>query len=140
MKLYDLLNAMIAKINMKVDNDKLTETIDKLLPSAIAAYFIEHPIANGSSAVIGEVELLASNWVKSDLSENLYYQENVNIAGVTENSQVDITPSVEQLVIFYEKDLTFVTENDGGNVTVYAIGQKPENDYVIQVTITEVSV
>ena len=49
-----------------------------------------------------------------------------------------MTPSVEQLVIFYEKDLTFVTENEGGVVTVYAIGQKPTNDYTIQVTITEV--
>ena len=40
--------------------------------------------------------------------------------------------------VFYEKDITFVTENDGGVVTVYAIGQKPQNDYTIQVTITEV--
>jgi hypothetical protein len=52
---------------------------------------------------------------------------------------VDITPSVEELVVFYEKDLTLVTENDNGVVTVYAIGQKPTNDYRLQVTITEVS-
>lgn len=85
---------------------------------------------------IGVVELLADKWAGS---ENLYSQI-VTIDGVTENSQVDLTPSVEQLVIFYEKDLTFVTENEGGVVTVYAIGQKPEHDYTIQVTITEVSV
>jgi hypothetical protein len=77
--------------------------------------------------------------VASGSSGNLYSQE-VPIAGVTENSQVDLTPSVEQLLVFYEKDLTFVTENEGGRVTVYAIGQKPENDYTIQVTITEVNV
>lgn len=88
-----------------------------------------------SSPTIGEVELLAANW---EGEANLYSQV-VSIEGVTENSQVDLTPSVEQLVVFYEKDLTFVTENDGGIVTVYAIGQKPENDYTIQVTITEVS-
>ena len=41
---------------------------------------------------------------------------------------------------FYEKDITFVTENEGGVVTVYVIGQKPTNDYTIQVTITEVDV
>ena len=88
------------------------------------------------TATIGEVTLLASAWKGG----NSLYSQVVSIAGVTENSQVDLTPSVEQLAIFYEKDLTFVTENDGGVVTVYAIGQKPMNDYTIQVTITEVSV
>lgn len=84
---------------------------------------------------IGFVDLLASAWERRN--DNLYSQI-VNIDGVTENSQVDLTPDVEQLVIFYEKDLTFVSENDGGVVTIFAIGQKPMNDYTIQVTITEV--
>lgn len=88
------------------------------------------------SARIGIVTLVASAWVGED---NLYSQV-VDIEGVTENSQVDLTPNVQQLAIFYNKDLTFVTENDGGIVTVYAIGQKPTNDYTIQVTITEVDV
>lgn len=85
-------------------------------------------------AVIGEVTLLASRWTSSG---NLHSQV-VTLSGVTPNSQVDLTPSVEQLVVFYEKDLAFVTENEDGVVTVYAIGQKPTNDYTIQVTITEV--
>lgn len=88
-----------------------------------------------SSARIGEVTLTASGWV----GETSPYSQIVNIDGVTANSQVDITPSVEQLEIFYDKDLTFVTENDNGVITVYVIGQKPTNDYTIQVTITEVS-
>lgn len=87
-------------------------------------------------AKIGEVTLLASAWKGSN---NLYRQV-VEIEGVTENSQVDLTPNVQQLAIFYEKDLSFVTENDGGIVTVYVIGQKPDNDYTMQVTITEVVV
>ena len=86
------------------------------------------------SAKIGEVTLLASAW----LGDASPYSQVVSIDGVTENSQVDLTPSVEQLAIFYEKDLGFVTENDNGVVTVYVIGQKPQNDYTIQVTITEV--
>lgn len=89
-----------------------------------------------SSARIAEVELLAANWV----GETSPYSQVVNIEGVTEYSQVDLTPSIEQLIVFYEKDLGFVTENEDGVVTVYAIGQKPENDYTIQVTITEVNV
>lgn len=85
-------------------------------------------------ARIGWVTLLAEAW---EGEGNLYHQA-VAIEGVTENSQVDLTPDVQQLAIFYEKDLTFVTENENGTVTVYAIGQKPLNDYTIQVTITEV--
>ena len=88
------------------------------------------------TARIAYVDLLSANWV----GESSPYSQVVEIEGVTENSQVDLTPSIEQLVVFYEKDLGFVTENDGGEVTVYAIGQKPENDYNIQVTITEVVV
>ena len=87
-----------------------------------------------STAKIGEVTLLANAWI----GEASPFAQVVDIVGVTENSQVDLTPSVEQLVVFYEKDLTLVTENENGIVTVYAIGQKPTNDYTIQVTITEV--
>lgn len=89
-----------------------------------------------SSSKIAYVDLLASNWI----GDSSPYSQVVSIDGVTENSQVDLTPSIEQLVIFYEKDLGFVTENEDGVVTVYAIGQKPENDYTIQVTMTEVQV
>ena len=89
-----------------------------------------------TSIRIAHVYLPAANWI-GDLSP--YYQV-VEIDGVTENSQVDLTPNIEQLVVFHEKDLGFVTENEDGRVTVYAIGQKPENDYTIQVTITEVDV
>lgn len=85
---------------------------------------------------VAEVTLLAANWA-GDASP--YYQV-VEIDGITEYSQVDLTPSVEQLTIFHDKDLAFVTENDDGVVTVYAIGDKPLNDYTMQVTIKEVSV
>lgn len=89
--------------------------------------------ASGTPVKIGEVTLLSNAWE----GENNLYSQIVSINGVTENSQVDLTPSVEQLTIFYEKDITFVAENEHGVVTVYAIGQKPLNDYTIQVTITE---
>ncbi len=89
---------------------------------------------NGASSRIDEVFLLAAAWTGTD---NVWSQI-VRIDGVTNKNQVDLTPNVDQLLIFYEKDLTFVTENDNGVVTVYAIGQKPTNDYVIQVTISEV--
>lgn len=94
------------------------------------------PNSVSGKATIGTVELLAANWV----GEGNLYSQVVPVYGVTPNSQVDLTPSVQQLAIFHDKDLAFVTENEDGVVTVYAIGQKPENDYMIQVTITEVEV
>lgn len=108
---------------------------DARIAAAVETYLRENPVS-GSSVAIGTVDLLASEWA----GDNSPYSQVVQIVGVTENTQVDLTPSVEQLAIFHNKDLTFVTENDDGVVTVYAIGQKPENDYTIQVTMTEVSV
>lgn len=84
---------------------------------------------------VGEVELLAENWV----GEESPYSQEVTIDGITANSMVDLEPSVEQLAIFHNKDLAFVAENEDGVVTVYAIGDKPANDYTIQVSITEVN-
>ena len=92
--------------------------------------------SGGSSVTLGTVTLLANKWQGTTDP----YSQVVSIAGVTANSQVDLKPSVEQLAIFHDKDLAFVTENDGGIVTVYAIGDKPVNDYTIQVSITEVNV
>lgn len=93
---------------------------------------------NKSNARIAYADLPSANW-QVDEETGAYYQK-VEIEGVTENSQVDLTPSISQLVAFYDKDLGFVTENDGGEVKVYALGQMPQNDYTIQVTITEVEV
>lgn len=95
-----------------------------------------HVMQYSSHSRISEVSLPANKWEGSESP----YSQVVQIAGVTENSQVDLTPSVDQLAIFHNKDLAFVTENEDGVVTVYAIGQKPQDDYVIQVTITEVDV
>lgn len=88
------------------------------------------------TARLGSVTLLASAWTGSG---NLYSQV-VTIDGITERSQVNLTPSVSQMATFYEKDITFITENDDGVVTVYVIGQKPQNDYTIQASIVEVNV
>ena len=81
------------------------------------------------------INLLASAWVKE--SENQYAQI-ILIEGITSYSKVDLQPTAEQMAIFHEKDIAFVTENENGVVTVFCIGQKPANDYVMQATITEV--
>ena len=104
----------------------------KVLMVKNGALVLDYPIF----ARIANVVLLGSGWSGAASP----YSQVVTVPGVTARSQVDLTPSVEQLAIFHEKDLAFVAENNGGVVTVYAVGQKPENDYTIQVTITEVSV
>lgn len=108
------------------ENDKKLSELEKI---------VEGLEIGSTSARISDVTLVASEWVGSN---NLFSQV-VAIDSVTENSQVDLKPSITQLAAFYEKDLAFVTENEDGVVTVYAIGQKPQNDYTIQVTITEVA-
>lgn len=80
------------------------------------------------------ISLPASRWAGSGNS----YSQVASVPGVTEKSQVNLTPSVDQLSTFYEKDITFTTENDGGQVTVRVIGQKPANDYTIPASLVEV--
>lgn len=92
--------------------------------------------ANTATAKLAEVTLLASAWSGG----NSLYSQVVDVDGATPYSRVDLLPSVEQLAVFHSKDVAFVTENDGGVVTVYAIGEKPTNDYTMQVSITEVTV
>jgi hypothetical protein len=93
----------------------------------------------GNSAVVAPtrvvaVDLPSSAWV-GDASP---FSQVVSIDGVTPNSLVDLQPSVEQLEVFRNKDLAFTTENEDGVVTVFAIGDRPQNDYTIQATVTEV--
>ena len=100
--------------------------------------YIDSLIASGgmSTARLTTITIRASEWSGSD---SLYSQV-VTVEGVKPNSKVDLLPSVEQLAIFHNKDVSFVTENENGVITVYAIGDKPLLDYTMQAQITEVVV
>ena len=114
-------NANLAAQNANEAADKAKEYIDGL----------------AGTARLTSIVLPASAW-KSE-AENLYSQV-VSVAGATPYSKVDLLPSVEQLAIFHNKDVAFVTENENGVITVYAIGDKPLLDYTMQAQITEVTV
>lgn len=116
--------------NVQIDPSGEPIDLQKMIEDAVGAYI------GTNTARLGSITLLASAWTGSG---NLYSQV-VTAEGITEYSQVNLTPTVEQMAIFYEKDITFITENDGGVVTVYVIGQKPQNDYTIRTSIVEVSV
>jgi hypothetical protein len=93
------------------------------------AKFNVTPVVPASS-----VTLLAGSWVGGGES----YSQVVELPGITAHTKVDLQPTAEQLAEFHYKVLSFVAENDGGVVTVYAIGDKPRGDHTIQTTLTEV--
>lgn len=89
----------------------------------------------------------ANNWIAKDVYDlgkkvGVRYGQvvRVNNATITPNSMVSLQISSEQMVIFKEKDLDFVTEQEDGVVTVYCIGNIPENNYTIQAKVTEVAI
>lgn len=127
--------ANVSPIHIGVNPDADPAT-DPTLPiwQTIMNYYAN--LATKPAMKVADVTLRASAWEGSD---HLYSQV-VAIEGVTQYSQVDLKPSAEQLAVFREKDLAFCTDNDYGVVTVYAIGDKPLNDYTMQVSITEVAV
>mgnify|MGYP006923211087 CR=1 FL=1 len=95
-------------------------------------------LANKVAPSPASITIYADRW-EQDEGETMWHQEVVVAnAPITPYSKVDIQLSAEQIAIFYEKDLAFVTENDGGKVTVYSIGRVPENDYILQATVSEV--
>lgn len=120
------------------EKDEIRTYIDKLLKekiNRIEKTLDEIKKADKPLVRTVTIDLIASNWVGSDNS----YSQVVTIAGTTPYSKVDLQPSAEQLAIFHEKDITFVTENVGGVITVICIGIRPTNSYTMQATITEVT-
>lgn len=66
------------------------------------------------------------------------YAQIITIEGSTEYSKVDLLPDADVLTELHDKDIAFLTENEDGVITVYAIGEKPTKDYTMQAVIKEV--
>lgn len=86
---------------------------------------------SGVSSKLADITLVSSAW-KGATSP---YSQVVAVAGISVNSKVDLQPSVSQL---RELHCILTAENNGGTVTVYAIGEKPTADITMQVTLSEV--
>lgn len=97
---------------------------------------LEGPFGGPGSggARLAEVALPVDAWKGGESP----YSQVVSLEGVTVNSMVNLQLTAAQLQLFHDKDLAFTTVNEEGVVTVYAIGEKPEEDYVFQATIVEV--
>lgn len=81
------------------------------------------------------ITLLASKWAATSVSGR--YEQVVAVDGVTPKSTVIMDLSLAQAETFRAKDLAFFLVPGDGIVTVYAIGQKPTNDYTLRVRYKE---
>ena len=141
--------------------DRGLQGLDGYTPQKGIDYFTEDDIAEIKEPIEKALKELAGptyayinilggadNWDAEDVTDasgnvigTRYGQVvNVNNAVITKYSKVDLQITSEQLVVFYQKDIAFVAENEDGVVTVYAVGSIPENDYKIQAIVTEVAV
>ena len=93
------------------------------------------PFGSGGAVVkLTEIHLPLAAWKGAESP----YVQTATAEGISVGSKVDLQLSGAQLEAFHEMDIAFTTENDGGSLTVYAIGDKPRTDLTLQATITEV--
>lgn len=84
-----------------------------------------------------EVTLLANKWVPQN--NEAYYTQVVSVDGiVTNNTRVDLQPTVDQLIYILEDSLSMFAVNQNGVITVYSVGGKPSLDMTIKVSTQEV--
>ena len=84
---------------------------------------------------VSTISLPASAW--SGTKEP--YSQVVEILTATASSKIDLQPSAQQIVDLQNAEISLMIGNDGGNLTCYAIGNKPTVDYTMQVLIQEVA-
>ena len=145
----DLTYILTEHFASTISEDKVYDIVTRFMQNN-AEMFKGKDGKDGAEPSYAYINILggAKNWTPEDVKDSSgnvigvrYGQQvNVNNAEITKNSKVDLQITSKQMVIFYQKDLAFVTENDDGVVTVYCVGNIPENDYRVQVVVTEVVV
>lgn len=80
------------------------------------------------------VTIPSANWT-GDVNP---WSQVVTVNGVTSNSKVDPQPTALQIVALQDAEITLMLQNDAGVITAWAIGNKPTEDYAMDVLITEV--
>lgn len=104
--------------------------------AALAAQLSKLEQTAARSARITALSLPAANWTGS----GRLFSQQVSVPDITPSTQVNLTPTVAQMADFCEKDWSFLTENDGGTVTVYLFGEQPAEDLTLQAHLEEVTV
>lgn len=88
----------------------------------------------GGAVKLLALSLPAANW-KGATSP--YFQQ-VAVSAISINSMIDLQPDEAQLERFRHEGISLFAENDGGAVTVYALGSCPREDLTMQATAVEV--
>lgn len=129
---YTAIDAIVAK-----EAERQTTEAARQIAEAERKAIFDKMMARVSEVipVKTEITLQASDW-KGE--ESPYYQV-VTIPGVTERSKVDLQIDADLAELFHDKDLALVTENEDGVVTVFAIGDKPSQNYTVQAVITGIT-
>ena len=93
--------------------------------------------SGGESVIIPKlttVTMSTSAWIGSD---DLYYQS-VEYGGIDASSKLDLQPNPTQILSLKNAETSLMLSNEGGSIKAWAIGNKPEYDYVMNVLITSV--
>lgn len=77
---------------------------------------------------------LTTNWTMVTEDE---YSQVITLDNITGHSRLDLQPTADMLAEFKKRGLVFVTENNGGTITVYSVGNMPLEAYTMQATIVE---
>ena len=94
---------------------------------------LEGPFGSAGGAVkLTQVLLPAADWKGAESP----FAQTVTVEGISIGSMVQLQPDAGQLEQLRMTALT--AENDGGEVTVYALGRRPAVDLTLQASITEV--
>lgn len=80
---------------------------------------------------------LTDNW--NEITKGKYGQD-IELDDITTHSRLDLQPDVDMIEEFKQLGLVFVTENNGGVITVYSVGNMPLKSYTMQATIVEAEV
>jgi hypothetical protein len=83
--------------------------------------------------VIRSVTLSASGWSGSSSP----YSQHIAIAGVDGSCRVDLLPNKDVAMQLFSSGVALGVENNGGNVVVYALGNKPSGDLTLQVAVSK---
>ena len=89
------------------------------------------------------VTLDVNSWVETACGTDVVtgaYNQVVELANITSRSRLDLQPDVDMVAEMGALGVSFVTENKGGILTVYSVGNKPTKTYVMQATVVETDV
>lgn len=91
---------------------------------------------SASAPKLTSITMLAANWG----GDSNPYSQVVTCNGVDVNSKLDLQPTPNMMVALQDAEISLMLTNDQGVVTAWAIGNKPTEDYTIDVLITEVAI